>query len=145
MASRNRNFILGFFAWLESRWATPAYSGWVLIGIGLSFFGAATNTMAGWLYVLSGILSALMGLNFIQAISNLKNLKITRLPIQPAHAQDEVMIETVISNPTKKNKILIELLEQLPTKLGEIDRFIVEDIVSHNSRTHSTSDRSDGS
>ena len=48
MASENRNFILRIFDWLETHWATPAYGGWVLIGIGLSFFGAATNTMAGW-------------------------------------------------------------------------------------------------
>ena len=131
MASENRNFIVRIFDWLETHWATPAYGGWVLIGIGLSFFGAATNTMAGWLYVLSGILSALLGLNFINAIGNIKHLKISRSSIKPAHAEDEIIIETVISNPTKKSKILIELLEKLPARLGKVDRFTIEDIASN--------------
>ncbi len=52
---RKPNLIKRINNWVESHWATPAFSGWIILGIALAFFGAATNTMAGWLYVLSGI------------------------------------------------------------------------------------------
>ncbi|MBD1941203.1 DUF58 domain-containing protein, partial [Coleofasciculus sp. FACHB-712] len=48
--------------WLETRWVTPAYAGWILGIIAVCFFGAATNTMAGWLYVISGLSFALLGI-----------------------------------------------------------------------------------
>lgn len=46
--------------WLENHWVNPAYGGWLIGGLALFFFGAATNTMAGWLYVISGIMIAIM-------------------------------------------------------------------------------------
>ena len=36
--------------WLEICASTPAYGGWILVGIAICFFGAGINTMAGWLY-----------------------------------------------------------------------------------------------
>ena len=46
--------------WLETHWVTPAYAGCLLTGIALCFFGAASNTMAGWLYVISGLIFGLL-------------------------------------------------------------------------------------
>ncbi len=100
--------------WLETHWITPAYTGWILIGIGLSFFGAATNTMAGWLYVISGMILAILGLNGVITIKNLKNLKIERFPITPVTAGDQLTIELVIKNPTNKIKTLLQIIDQLP-------------------------------
>ncbi|BAQ66795.1 DUF58 domain-containing protein [Geminocystis sp. NIES-3709] len=116
-SSRN-NFIIFFFHWLENRWATPAYSGWILIGIALSFFGAATNTMAGWLYVLSGILLSLLALNLFVAINTLKQLQVKRSMIEAISAGNELTIELVVSNPTKKTKTLIEIIDELPLELS---------------------------
>ncbi|NJO50369.1 MAG: DUF58 domain-containing protein, partial [Leptolyngbyaceae cyanobacterium RM2_2_4] len=48
--------------WLETRWVKPAFSGWLLAGLSLFFFAAATNTMAGWLYVISGVIFALLAI-----------------------------------------------------------------------------------
>lgn len=100
--------------WLETHWVTPAYTGWILLGIGLSFFGAATNTMAGWLYVLSGMIFAILGLNAVIAIKNLKEITITRFPIAPVSAGNQLTIELAIKNPTKKAKTLLQVIDQLP-------------------------------
>ena len=101
-SSYNRNLIARIFDWLEYHWATPAYGGWVLIGISLSFFGAATNTMAGWLYVLSGMLLSLLGLNVIIAIATVKQIKVSRSPIASVYAGDELTLTIIVKNPTKK-------------------------------------------
>ena len=104
--------------WLETQWVIPAYSGWVLIGIGLSFFAAATNTMAGWLYVLSGMIAAILGLNAVIANITLKKLTIERFPIAPVSAGDRLTIELAIKNPTQEAKTLLQIIEQLPSVLS---------------------------
>ena len=127
------NFLARLSDWIESQWAIPAYSGWVLIGIAISFFGAATNTMAGWLYVLSGMLLSLLGINFISAISNLKQIKIERTLIPHIHAGDELALEIIINNPTKKSKNFLEIIDHIPIKLGIITNFVVQQI-NHQDR-----------
>ncbi len=108
-----------FIRWLEYNWATPAFGGWVLMGIALSFFGAATNTMAGWLYVLSGTIFALLGLNMVEAARNLKGIAIKRLPISPVYAGNELTLILSVSNPTNKPKSLIQIQDEIPSLLGK--------------------------
>ncbi|HEY9813395.1 MAG TPA: DUF58 domain-containing protein, partial [Candidatus Sericytochromatia bacterium] len=55
-------------SWLETHWAAPADAGWLLLGIAICFFAAATNTMAGWLYVISGIIFAMLGLGAVLSV-----------------------------------------------------------------------------
>lgn len=100
--------------WWSNRLPSPSYGGWVLLGIALSFFGAATNTMAGWLYVLSGTSLALAGLNIIIASKTVKKLHIKRLPIEPISAGDELLLELTVTNPTKSTKNFIEIIDPLP-------------------------------
>ncbi len=100
--------------WLETHWVTPAYSGWLLSGIALSFFGAATNTMAGWLYVLSGMIMAILGLNAVVAVKTLKKLTIERFPIAPVSAGEQLTIKLAIKNSSKQVKTLLQIIEQLP-------------------------------
>jgi uncharacterized protein (DUF58 family) len=99
---------------LENRWAAPAYSGWVLFGIGLCFFGAATNTMAGWLYVLSGIIAALLCVNAWSAARSLRHLVVERAPITPVSAGDDLTIQLAIANPSKTPQILLQIQDILP-------------------------------
>ena len=117
-SSPHHNFLLALNDWLENRFATPAYGGWVALGIALSFFGAATNTMAGWLYVLSGTLLALIALNIFIAIKTLKRLQIKRSPIAPVSAGDELTIELNVINPTKSTKNLIQVVDKFPSILS---------------------------
>lgn len=127
-SSHQNNFIARLLSWIEYHWAIPAYSGWVLIGIAISFFGAATNTMAGWLYVLSGMLLSLLGINFISSIANLKEIKIKRSSIAHIHAGDELSLEIIINNSSKKSKNLIEIIDHIPINLGTITNFVIEQI-----------------
>jgi uncharacterized protein (DUF58 family) len=119
--------------WLETHWVAPAYSGWILIGIGLSFFGAATNTMAGWLYVLSGMILAILGLNAAVALRTVKKLTIERFPIAPVSAGDRLSVELVIKNPTKEAKTLLQIIERLPFSLSPSITTAIETIPPNDS------------
>jgi hypothetical protein len=44
-----------FFQWLEWRFATPEFIGGIFTALTIFFFIAAINTLAGWLYVISGV------------------------------------------------------------------------------------------
>lgn len=105
--------------WLESHWAAPAYGGLVLAGIAICFFGAATNTMAGWLYVISGIMGALLLLGAILPARSLKQLELRRTAIAPVSAGDRLTVELEIANPTAKPKTLLQVWDLLPSVLGE--------------------------
>lgn len=100
--------------WLETHWATPAFSGWLLAGIAVCFFGAATNTMAGWLYVLSGMIAALLGLGAVLPVRSQRHLKVRRLPITPVSAGEDLTIEVIIENAQKAPKILLQVWDIVP-------------------------------
>jgi uncharacterized protein (DUF58 family) len=123
---------MGFFnslnEWLETHWVTPAYSGWVLAGIALCFFGAATNTMAGWLYVLSGTIFALLGLAAILPVRSLRYLKIHRLPITPVSAGDSLTIALKIENLGKTPKTLLQVQDLLPHAIAQPTQIAIEAI-----------------
>jgi uncharacterized protein (DUF58 family) len=112
--------------WLETHWVAPAYSGGVLAGIALCFFAAATNTMAGWLYALSGTIFALLGLGAILPVRSLRNLKIRRLPLTPVSAGDTLTVELEIENPTNAPKTLLQLHDLLPYVLAQPRQTAVE-------------------
>ncbi|PSF35425.1 DUF58 domain-containing protein [Aphanothece hegewaldii CCALA 016] len=105
--------------WLETRFCTPAFSGWVLLGLAICFFGAATNTMAGWLYVLSGLIGALLIIGAVLPMRSLRHLTVSRLPISPVTAGDEIIIILEIKNPTPDAKTLLQIEDQLPFVLGK--------------------------
>ena len=97
---------------------SPAYSGWLLGVIALCFFGAATNTMAGWLYAISGVILALLLLGAILPRRSLAHLQIRRRAIAPVSAGDSLTIELEITNPTAKPKTLLHVEDVLPVVLA---------------------------
>ncbi|MGF1494520.1 MAG: DUF58 domain-containing protein [Microcoleaceae cyanobacterium] len=99
--------------WLETRWVAPAYAGGLLSFLALFFFGAATNTMAGWLYVISGTSFALLGLAAILPPRSLSALQIHRYPIEPVSAGYQLTVELEIENPTLQPKTLLQVRDQL--------------------------------
>jgi uncharacterized protein (DUF58 family) len=118
--------------WLESRWVTPAFSGWVLAGIAVCFFGAATNTMAGWLYVLSGTMFAMLGLGAILPWRSLRQIEIRRLPITPISAGDTLTVELEVANVGHAAKTLLQLQDLLPYILAQTALTAVEAIAPDN-------------
>lgn len=116
---------------LESRWVTPAYSGWLLLGLALFFFGAATNTLSGWLYVLSGVILALLLMGAILSIRTLRSLQIERLPISPVSAGDTLTLELLLKNPTPQPKALVQVQDALPYVWGAPVQTVIESIPAH--------------
>jgi len=112
--------------WLELHWLNPAYSGWVLGGLSLFFFIAATNTLSGWLYVLSGAGMAIVLVSGYLSRQSLKGLTIARLKIDPVSAGDTLAVTLQIENHTPDPKVLLQVVDQLPIVLGDP----VEDAIS---------------
>ncbi|MBE9112254.1 DUF58 domain-containing protein [Nodosilinea sp. LEGE 07298] len=113
-------FAARFTNWLEQRWVNPAYVGWVLLGLALFFFAAATNTLAGWLYVISGVMLALLMVAALLPPRNLQGLVVTRSPIQPVTACIPLAIELRVHNPQRQPKGLFQVIDSLPAALGPV-------------------------
>jgi len=104
--------------WLETHWVTPAYAGCLLGGIAICFFGAATNTMAGWLYVISGIIFAMLGLAAVLPARSLRQIQVRRHSISPVSVGDELTIELEIENQALQPKTLLQVQDVLQSELG---------------------------
>jgi len=118
--------------WLEVHWVNPAYGGWLMGGLALFFFGAATNTMSGWLYVISGLMVALLTLAAIWPVQNLRGLRLRRSSILPVSAGDSVTVELWIDNVTQQAKTLILIQDELPPPFSVI-RTAIEQVPAQSS------------
>ncbi len=119
--------------WLESHWMNPAYSGWLLGAMGIFFFLAATNSMSGWLYVMSGVVFALMTIAAILSRQTLRGLTIARRPIQPISVGEQLTIELLIQNSSRQRKSLIQANDLIPSVLGKPVQRVVELIKPNSS------------
>ena len=105
--------------WLERRWVAPAYGGGLLLALSIFLFGAATNTMAGWLYVISGICFALLGIAIILPQRSLVALQIRRGTLDPVSVGEQLTLELEIENTVNSAKTLIQVQDLLPSSLGK--------------------------
>lgn len=105
--------------WLESRWVNPAYGGWLLLAIAIFFFGAGTNTLAGWLYVLSGVILALLAVNAVMAVRALQGIEIQRGAIEPVTAGEPLSLVLTLHNRTQQPKALLQIVDHLPFVLSK--------------------------
>ncbi|OYD92482.1 DUF58 domain-containing protein [Nostoc sp. 'Peltigera membranacea cyanobiont' 210A] len=119
--------------WLETRASAPAYGGWVLALTAICFFGAGINTMAGWLYAISGISFALLGVAAILPPRSLTGLSISRRPMQPVSAGDDLTVELEICNQTQQPVNLLQVEDMLPFVLGKPVQKAIETIPSQGS------------
>ncbi|UZQ55298.1 DUF58 domain-containing protein [Trichothermofontia sichuanensis B231] len=118
--------------WLERHWVAPAYAGTVLLGLTIFFFGAATNTLAGWLYVMSGVSFALLGMAAVLPVRSLRQIRVSRQPIAPISAGDCLSIEILIHNDSDQVKTLLQVQDQLPYVLGPPVQTAIERIDAHS-------------
>ena len=105
--------------WLENNLVAPAYGGWVLIGLSICFLAAAINTMAGWLYVISGLSLALLAIAALLPSRSLSGISLNRRPIQAISTGDRLTIELEIVNQTNQSKTLLQVQDVLPYTLGQ--------------------------
>jgi uncharacterized protein (DUF58 family) len=103
-----------FLDWLERRASAPEFAGWMLIAVAGFFFMAATNTLAGWLYAISGVSFAILLIGSVLPGRILREIEIERLPIDPVSAGDIMTIELLLQNAGKNSKALLEMRDLLP-------------------------------
>lgn len=105
--------------WLETHWVSPAYGGGLLTALSLFFFGAATNTMVGWLYAISGVSVALLSIAAVLTVRSLQGLTLSRKPIQPVSVGDRLTLEINLENLTDQPKTLLQIQDVLPFVLTD--------------------------
>lgn len=105
--------------WLETRWVSPSFSGWLLGSLAIFFFVAGTNTLSGWLYVISGVILALLAIAAILARRTLRSVGVHRSGIHPVSAGDQLTVEMMIENQSRQPKALLQVQDFLPSQLGE--------------------------
>ncbi len=118
--------------WLETHWVAPSYSGWLLGSLSIFFFMAATNTMAGWLYVISGIGFALLAIAAILPARSLRHLEVSRRPISPVSVGEHLTVELHLHNSSPQPKSLLQVRDQLPSMLAPPQPLAIEAIDPHN-------------
>lgn len=109
-----------FSQWLERRFATPEFIGGMYAALALFFFLAATNTLAGWLYVISGVSFALLIVGAVMPKRLLGELVVVRSPIDPVSVGDDIWIDLTIQNSGRTEKRLLEVRDLLPEGLSPI-------------------------
>lgn len=114
--------------WLETRWVAPSYGGWLMLGLAMFFFAAATNTMAGWLYVISGGMMAIALVAAWLPLRALQKLSVTRSPLYPISAGDTLRVEIQVHNPTPHDRGLLKLSDELPFVVGEPETTALESL-----------------
>ncbi|PZU97947.1 MAG: DUF58 domain-containing protein [Pseudanabaena sp.] len=119
-----------FFRWLEWRFATPEFIGGMFTFLTLFFFMAATNTLSGWLYVISGVSFALIIVGAVMPKRLLAELVVKRSPIDPVSVGDDLWIDLTIENIGRTEKRLLEVCDVLPDELSNIVRQeVVVDVI----------------
>jgi uncharacterized protein (DUF58 family) len=114
--------------WLETRWVNPSYSGWLLTSLAIFLFIAATNTLAGWLYVMSGGMLALLLVAAVLSYQNLRSLQVRRLPIEPVTVGESLQIGLALMNSTGTPKGLMQVVDQVPPGLGQVQPQTIEQV-----------------
>jgi uncharacterized protein (DUF58 family) len=112
--NKHRSRRSGFWDWLERRAVIPEFAGGMLTGMTIFFFLAATNTLAGWLYAMSGVGLAIMLIGGVLPARILSNIQVERLPIDPVSAGDILTVELWLHNAGKQSKALLEIRDLLP-------------------------------
>lgn len=110
---------------------TPAYAGWLIGSLAVFFFMAATNTLAGWLYVISGVSFALLAVAAVSPARSLRGIEITRKPISPVSVGDCLLIELAIANQTPQPKTLLQIQDLISPGLGQLVGGVLEKVPAH--------------
>ncbi len=119
--------------WLAWHFASPEYGGGMLLMLAVFFFGSAINTLAGWLYVISGVMFALIIINIFLPGRVISEVVIERPKLDPVSAGDELWVEVIFRNRGQNVKSRLEIRDPLPEGLSNlteqkviIDHFVKE-------------------
>lgn len=116
--------------WLETHWVKPAYAGGLCLALSLFYFASATNTMSGWLYAISGASFALLGIAAVLPVRSLRRLRVARGNIEPVSCGDSLTVVLEIENPQPRPKLLLQVRDRLPHRLGKPPVKAIESIAA---------------
>jgi uncharacterized protein (DUF58 family) len=119
--------------WLETHWVMPAFAGGLLLVLALFFLAAASNTMVGWLYVISGVSLSLCAIAAWLPWRSLKHLQVRRLPVDPVAAGENLTVSLDVVNTGNSAQTLLLVRDMLPQVLGKSMATVVEWIPSQGS------------
>jgi len=105
------------FSYLEYRFCVPEFAGWMLMMLSGFFFAAATNTLSGWLYVISGVSFAILLISGVLPSRVIKDIEIVRSPIEPVSAGEAIAVELIVINTGKADKSLFQVYDFIPQNL----------------------------
>jgi len=74
----------------------------------------------GWLYVISGVSSALLIVGAVMPKRLLAEIVVVRLPIDPVSVSDDLWVDLIIQNRGRTEKRLLEVRDILPNNLSLI-------------------------
>ena len=122
-----------FLRWLERRSATPEFIGGMFAALTVFFFMAATNTLSGWLYVISGVSFALLIVGAVMPRRLLAEMVVVRSQLDPVSVGDDLWIDLTIQNIGGTEKRLLEVRDILPEHLSKIGQqeIVIELIAPH--------------
>ncbi|MBD2177352.1 DUF58 domain-containing protein [Pseudanabaena sp. FACHB-1998] len=127
-----------FFRWLERRFATPEFIGGMYGFLSLFFFMAATNTLSGWLYVISGVSFALLIVGAVMPKRLLAEIVVVRSQVDPVSVGDDLWVDLIIQNTGKTEKRLLEVRDILPENFSYIPK---QDEIITSQRQHPDEDK----
>jgi uncharacterized protein (DUF58 family) len=96
----------------ETQLPKPTFATMVLMGLTLFFFAAATNTLSGWLYVISGLSLGLMSLAAVLPGWELRNIQAQREAALPISVGEDLHLAVTLQTSSKRQ--LIEVIDALP-------------------------------
>ncbi|MFH7244061.1 MAG: DUF58 domain-containing protein [Spirulina sp.] len=107
---------------LEQRGLQPTYAGGLLLGLAIFLFAAATNTLAGWLYVMSGLMLALLAMATRLPRRQLHGVTVERMPIEPVAAGENLAVTVLVHNSHRHAKGLFQVIDAVHPVLGTPQR-----------------------
>jgi len=126
-------FINSWLTWLETHWVAPAYSGGVLLGLTIAFFGAGVNTLSGWLYAISGGLLAIAIVSIWSAPRSLQGIRAYRAPIRPINAGEQLTVEITLENTTAQSKVLMQVRDGVPATFEPLPETAIATLAARKS------------
>jgi uncharacterized protein (DUF58 family) len=99
----------------ETKLPKPTFATLVLMALTLFFFAAATNTLSGWLYVISGLSLGLLSLAAVLPGWELRNIQVRREVSSPVSVGEDLQIAVTFQASGKRQ--LLEISDQLPKLL----------------------------
>ena len=105
------------------------------MGLTIAFFGAAINTMSGWLYAISGVMLAILLISVWTPPRSLKGMQIHRDPIRPISVGESLAVKILLENLTPRAKVLLQIRDDVPSQFGAVPENAITAIPANHQHT----------